>query len=93
MRDSSVTNPYGSAEKLCNNLFKEYGLHFEMRHRYDPNFGVEYKIYEIPFEGRAKMISSGIGPGPAMEYLAYHYTGPKADKVKMVYQRFRNSTV
>lgn len=85
------TNPFAQAEKLCNNLFKKHGLHFEMKHRKDPDYGVVYKIYDIPFEGRAKMISSGIGPGQAMEYLAYYYKGPHADKVQNAYNEFRCS--
>jgi len=93
MRDSSTTNPYAKAEQLCNDLFKKNGLHFEMRHVKDRDYGVVYKIYDIPFEGRAKALCSGMGPGPALEYLAAYYTGPNADKVKMVYQQFRNSTV
>lgn len=86
-----ATNPFEQAEKLCNNLFKKHGLHFEMRHIKNRDYGVVYKIYEIPYEGRAKMISSGIGPGQALEYLAHYYQGPNADKVQNVFNEFRCS--
>lgn len=84
---------YKDVVKFTNELFKKYGLHYEMRMVKDTDYGQICKIYSIPFKGRAKAVSSGLLPGQALEYFAYYYNGADKDKVQAVYTEFRNTTL
>lgn len=82
---------YKQVINQINQLFQKYGLHYEMREVRDKAYGTICKIYYIPFEGRAKAVSSGMGPAPCLEYFVYHFEGTDSAKVQALFYEFRNS--
>lgn len=73
-----------------NRLFKKYSLQYEMREVKDKDYGTVCKIYFLPYKGRARCVSTGMGPGPALQYFTQYFYGPEKSQVQFVYRDFCN---
>ena len=78
---------YKQQMKKANQIFKDMGLQFEMRAIKDKDNHIKYKLYQLPCEGRAKVLYKGLTPGQVLEQIA-SYQGPDRDKLKAALGRW-----